>query len=93
MIAATRPTRVAAPSDGRWTCWIAWPPSSTWSPGERAASALEITRFTAAVGSSFARWSKFTVAKAMLPSFDTALAPAAAYGLVTPVTCGSLRFA
>jgi hypothetical protein len=40
------------------------------------------------LGSSLARWSKFTVAKAMRPSRDSARAPAALYGLITPVTCG-----
>ena len=77
-IAATIPIAVAAPSGGSWTCWMAWPPSSTWTALEPAPRATEITRLTASLGSSLARWSKLTVAKAMRPSADTARAPPAA---------------
>jgi hypothetical protein len=38
--------------------------------------ASEITRSTAALGTTFERWSKFTVAKAIRPSRETACAPA-----------------
>ena len=54
-IAAISPTAVAVPIDTRSTCSIAWPPSCTSSCAERALSATEITRFTAAFGKTFAR--------------------------------------
>ncbi len=76
IIAAINPTAVAVPSDVRSACSIAWPPSCTSNCDERAPSATEITRSTAAFGTVFARWSKFTVANAICPSRETACAPA-----------------
>ena len=54
---------------------------------ERADSAVVITLSTAAFGSAFARSSKFTVAKAIVPSREIACWPVA-YGLTTLVTWG-----
>ena len=71
-IAAAIPTIVANPSDACCACSIAWPPSSTWSVAERADSAVVITRSTADLGSAFARLSKLTVAKAIVPSREIA---------------------
>ena len=49
--------------------------------------AAAITLLVAATGRTFARWSKATVAKPIVPSLEIALVPAA-YGLITDVTCG-----
>ncbi len=49
--------------------------------------AAAITLLVAATGRTFARWSKVTVAKPIVPSLEIARLPAA-YGLVTDVTCG-----
>ena len=86
-IAAAIPTIVANPSDACCACSIAWPPSWTSSVADRADSAVEITRSTAALGSALARSSKLTVAKPIVPSREIACWPAA-YGLTTLVTCG-----
>ena len=67
-IAASNPIPVAVPSAGCSACWIAWPPSSTWSCGESAAWATEITFLASAWGTSKPRRLKFTSAKAILPS-------------------------
>ncbi len=75
--AAMRPTPVAKPRLGCWTCLIASPPSSTCNAGELAASALWITRLIARFGSSFARWSNATEAKPILPSLEMASVPVA----------------
>ena len=75
IIAASRPMAVAAPSDGFCTCSIAWPPSATCSCGEPAPLAALITRSVADAGSTFARSSKVTVAKAILPSAEIVRAP------------------
>ena len=76
-IAAAIPTIVANPSDACCACSIAWPPSWTFSVEERADSAVEITRLTAATGSALARSSKSTVAKPIVPSREIACWPAA----------------
>ena len=47
-------------------------------------------RWTAALGSSFARLSNVTVAKPIVRSAEIALEPAP-YGLTTAVTCGSFE--
>ena len=49
--------------------------------------AAAITLLVAATGRTFARWSKATVAKPIVPSREIPRLPAA-YGLVTDVTCG-----
>ena len=90
IIAAIRPTTVAVPMETFSVCSIAWPPSWTSSCGERAVCATEITRSTAALGTTFARWSKFTVANAIWPSRETSRDPAEEYGLMTALTCASL---
>jgi hypothetical protein len=46
-IAAATPTTVANPIPPDWVCSIAWPPSSTCNAGERADSAVEMTRWIA----------------------------------------------
>jgi hypothetical protein len=44
---------------------------------ERIVSAVLTTRSIAALGRSFARWSNSTVAKPLVPVFETACAPGA----------------
>jgi hypothetical protein len=66
---------VAKPMLGCSAFLIAGPPSSTCSAGERAASAPSMTRLTELVGSSFARSSNSTEAKAIVPSAEIACAP------------------
>src|SRR4051812_34834007 len=66
---------------------MACPPSSTCSDDEPAERALLTTLLTAAFGSSFARWSKVTVANPIRLSRESVFA---AYGLTTPATWGSL---
>ena len=56
-------------------CSIACPPSSTCSVGVPPLRAVAITRLTAGLGSTFARSSKFTVAKPIVPSLEIACAP------------------
>ena len=60
--AATIPTPALIPIDGRIAVSTAWPPSSTCTPGARAASARLITRLTSATGRLAAWASKTTVA-------------------------------
>ncbi len=76
IMAASRPTAVAVPSDGFCACSIASPPSCTSSWFERARSAVEMTFSIDALGRTLARLSKLTVANAICPSVDTACAPA-----------------
>ena len=81
---------MANPRLACWACSIAWPPSSTCSAGRtrrlgRGDDAVD--RRLRELGRPAGRRS--TVAKAIVPSFDTAWVPCA-YGLTTAVTCGSL---
>ncbi len=69
-IAASTPIPVSEPGGATSVCWIAGPPSSTCRSGARAASAVEITFLIAPVGRRFARWSKSTIAKPVLPSAE-----------------------
>ena len=85
--AASRPIAVAKPRPACWACWIASPPSSTCRAEDFADWAVSMTRWIAVFGSWFARWSNSTVAKPIVPDFETAFAPAS-YGLTTPATCG-----
>jgi hypothetical protein len=85
--AAAMPIAVAEPSVGRCVSSIAAPPSSTCNRGERADSAVAITAFTSLVGSASPRSSKRTIAKPIARFREIWFG--AAYGLTTPVTCGS----
>ena len=55
---------------------------------ERMLSARAITFLIAEIGRTLARWSKRTVAKPIVPSFEMRLPAFGSKGLVTPVTCG-----
>jgi hypothetical protein len=71
------PTTVAKPRLGCSAFLMAGPPSSTCSAGERAASALSMTRLTELFGSWFARSSNSTEAKPIVPSSEIEGAPGA----------------
>ncbi len=66
-IAASSPTAVEMPKPACSVASIAWPPSSTCSPGRAAARATLTTRSGADFGSRFAFSLNTTVANAILP--------------------------
>ncbi len=72
-IAANSPTAVVMPKPSCWVCSIAWPPSSIWISGVRAASACLSTFSPALLGSSLAFSSNTTVANAICSLAEIAL--------------------
>ncbi len=87
--AATTPTTSDAEVETPFTCWIAWPPSSTSRSPVRVPWARSMTRCTSALGICRPIPEKVIVAYAVRPSRLIWVPPAPAYGLLTLVTDGT----
>ncbi len=86
--AASTPTAEMTSTGACWALPMAGPPSWTSRPGDRAASAVLITRVTSVLTRVSACRVNWTVAYAMRPSRLICAAPRGLYGLAAAATSG-----